>query len=677
MIANPTRRWWQQFASRLLLSTILLLLSGVTQSSEPNLEDRDDFETVDNYRRRMGIEFHYKMRILSPELCRDSTEQECEEMEDDFFEQAERLRNLQNNQHQNSTHDARNLQNTDSTGTINVVVLLIRFTNHASRVLPDPSQIETLFNDPGQDEDITPTGSVSTYLETNSYGNLKINAFVAPSWVDAAGDEQFCAQSTNGVNDDFMSCFLPALDALEDSGINWFDYDKDGDGRLDAVIVLHSGYANNQGAMDEDGVESSLRIQSHARSSPQPPWTSPSTGISLGNFVVTSTYVGSADQNICRINVICHEFLHILGVIDIYDLSFQTNGAGGFALMAYPYGHTGTTAGSTTPGNVSPWIKIQLGWLTPIPIETDGTYQITPSLTTPQVYIISDPYPEGEYLLIENRQAKEWDSAMNGSGVVIWSIDDSIEGNTAEGQEVVVLQADGLFDLENKRNFGDEGDFFLEGRELGPTGDVNTNSRRTGATTGFTLSGFSASSKNMSFTVSDLATQQVTTPTPTPVPTTNRTQAPTIAPTAVPIPGTTPSPTLSTPAPTPGPTGLSTPTSSPTVAPTPVPTMLTPTVTPTTTSFPTAPPTPLPTLIPTSAPTTSPIPTRSPDLCKVYDYDCFGCIDNGCYFCPGDALCFDSDRYMFNVFSHCQVPEDYTQNQCQQLENWFRYASLF
>jgi hypothetical protein len=125
MIANPTRRWWQQFASRLLLSTILLLLSGVTQSSEPNLEDRDDFETVDNYRRRMGIEFHYKMRILSSELCRDSTEQECEEMEDGFLEQAQRLRRLQKSN--------RKLQNTNSIGTINVVVLLIRFTNHASR----------------------------------------------------------------------------------------------------------------------------------------------------------------------------------------------------------------------------------------------------------------------------------------------------------------------------------------------------------------------------------------------------------------------------------------------------------------------------------------------------------------------------------------------------------------
>jgi hypothetical protein len=75
-------------------------------------------------------------------------------------------------------------------------------------VLPNPADIDTLFNDQGKDVDITPTGSVNAYLETNSYGNLKINAFVAPSWVDAAGDEQFCAQSTNGVNDDFMSCFV-------------------------------------------------------------------------------------------------------------------------------------------------------------------------------------------------------------------------------------------------------------------------------------------------------------------------------------------------------------------------------------------------------------------------------------------------------------------------------------
>jgi M6 family metalloprotease-like protein len=640
---------------------VLLLLSRVTEGIKPKQNVRasssahgNNVETIDQYRRRMEIKFDYKMRVLNPELCRDSTEQECQDTEDDFLEQAQRLRNLQNNQHQhNSTHhDARNLQNTDSTGTINVVVLLIRFTNHASRVLPDPADIDTLFNDPGKDEDITPTGSVSTYLETNSYGDLKINAFVAPNWVESAGDEQFCAQTTKGANADFINCFAPALDALEASGISWSDYDLDGDGRLDAVIVLHSGYASNQGDVDEDDVDSSVRIKAHANVNNQQLWTSQRTGISLGNFVVTSTYRGSADQNICRINVICHEFLHILGVIDIYDFSFNGNGAGGFAIMAYPYGHTGSRAGSKTPGNVSPWIKIQLGWLTPIAIETDGTYPITPSLTTRQVYIISDPYPEGEYLLIENRQKLQWDSELKGSGgVVIWSIDDSIEGNTASGQEVVVVQADGLFDLENKRNFGDEGDFFLEGRELGPTGDLSTKSRRTGATTGFTISGFSESSSAMSFTVSGLAAPQATTPAPTPPP--------------------TPVPTLASPtqAPTPAPTPL--PTKAPfTYAPITKIADLSCNVTLDTCS------TKFNDICDNDQPECAGQDCADCDECKQFHYDCTGCIANGCYFCPGDATCYNSDTYVFNIFSQCTKPEDYLQDSCQPPDssNFWRYG---
>jgi M6 family metalloprotease-like protein len=553
-----------QFVSSnlLLLSTVLvfLLLARVTEGIRPNGKASSAHETLDSYRRRMQIKFDYKMRALNPEICRESTEQECQDMEDDFLEQAQRLRNLQNHRIE-TAHEDRKLQFADSMGTINVVVLLIRFTNHASRVLPDPADIDKLFNDPGKttNPDITPTGSIGTYLETNSYGKLKINAFVAPTWVDAAGDEQFCAQTTNGVNDDFLDCFVPALDALENTaGFSWDIYDRDGDGRLDAVIVLHSGYSHNQGGVDEDGVDPSVRIRPHARSSPQPPWKSTKSNISLANFVVTSAYRGFKDQNICRLNVICHEFLHIFGALDLYDMSFQTNGAGGFAIMAYPYGHTGSRAGSTTPGNVCPTTKIDLGWLTPIDIVADGTYSITPSLTTQQIYRIASQFPDGEYLLIENRQPLEWDSALKGSGIVIWSIDESFQGNTVDGQEVVVLQADGLLELESKLSYGNDGDFFKAGRELGPdTGaGINTNSRRTGISTGLVLSAFSESSNTMSFTVSGIIPLTLTTPAPTPNPT--------------PVPGTP------TPVPTPMPTlGLTLgpgETAAPTPAPTPAPT---------------------------------------------------------------------------------------------------------
>jgi M6 family metalloprotease-like protein len=463
-------------------------------------DDEGDFETVDRYRHRMGIEYGYKMRVLSPELCRDYSERECQDMENSFTDQARKLRQLQFTE---SGHD------------INVVVLLLRFTNHADRTLPSPEDIHTLLNDPGKTGDITPTGSVKSYLAANSYNQLKINAFVSPSWVTAAGSESNCAGASRGVNDEFRTCLAPALDALE-GNINWRDYDLNGDGVLDAVLVLHSGYASTQGGIDEDGVDPDNRIQSHARSSGpiNNPWQSPSTNVLLGNHVISSVFRGVSGQQITRLNVISREFLHTLGAIGIYDRSFNTYGAGKFAV---------------TPGHVSPWVKIQLGWLTPIEITQDGTYSAKPSLTTKDVYKISAPYPSGEYLLIENRPAIEWDAELGGGGgFVIWSIDDHISGNTGKEQQVVMMQADGKCDLENNVNFGDEGDFFVAGRILGPSGAVSTKSRRTGALTGMKISNFSPpNTAQGTFTIEGLAVES-----PTPSPTSAPVQDPVLVPAA-------------------------------------------------------------------------------------------------------------------------------------------------
>jgi M6 family metalloprotease-like protein len=494
--ASRQQRRRGYFASFILLAAILS--SSVTKGMGP--DDEGDFETVDRYRHRMGIEYGYKMRVLSPELCRDYSERECQDMENSFTDQARKLRQLQFTE---SGHD------------INVVVLLLRFTNHADRTLPSPEDIHTLLNDPGKTGDITPTGSVKSYLAANSYNQLKINAFVSPSWVTAAGSESNCAGASRGVNDEFRTCLAPALDALE-GNINWRDYDLNGDGVLDAVLVLHSGYASTQGGIDEDGVDPDNRIQSHARSSGpiNNPWQSPSTNVLLGNHVISSVFRGVSGQQITRLNVISREFLHTLGAIGIYDRSFNTYGAGKFAV---------------TPGHVSPWVKIQLGWLTPIEITQDGTYSAKPSLTTKDVYKISAPYPSGEYLLIENRPAIEWDAELGGGGgFVIWSIDDHISGNTGKEQQVVMMQADGKCDLENNVNFGDEGDFFVAGRILGPSGAVSTKSRRTGALTGMKISNFSPpNTAQGTFTIEGLAVES-----PTPSPTSAPVQDPVLVPAA-------------------------------------------------------------------------------------------------------------------------------------------------
>ena len=70
-------------------------------------------------------------------------------------------------------------------------------------------------------------------------------------------------------------------------------------------------------------------------------------------------------------------------------------------------------------------------------------------------------------------------------------------------------------------------------------------------------------------------------------------------------------------------------------------------------------------------------------FCGQYDYDCDGCISSGCYWCPGDAKCYNTDLYMFeneNATS-CNVQTDYVHrtslatnndNVCTQSGNYFR-----
>ena len=56
------------------------------------------------------------------------------------------------------------------------------------------------------------------------------------------------------------------------------------------------------------------------------------------------------------------------------------------------------------PGHYSAWTKIELGWVDPIEIVLDGEYCAQPVELQPDIYKISHNFPEGEYLLLENRQ---------------------------------------------------------------------------------------------------------------------------------------------------------------------------------------------------------------------------------------------------------------------------------
>jgi hypothetical protein len=221
------------------------------------------------------------------------------------------------------------------------------------------------------------------------------------------------------------------------------------------------------------------------------------------------------------------------------------------------------------PATTSPWCRRKLGWVEPTRITASGSYSLGNQLSG-DVYRIDVGFPDGEYLLIENREKKYMDSIMPGEGgLLIWHIDDNMvdnwqsapgwplqEGWPGNGNhyQIALLSHDG-FDMEKGDNYGDDGYCWNKTHTLGPgparqTVDPNqvsmypnTDSYSGGVikNTGIRIYDISDVGEVMSFRVE--IPGSVLAPTPLPMPRRPSTPLPTLTPTSSPTPSPTQWPT--------------------------------------------------------------------------------------------------------------------------------------
>ena len=99
--------------------------------------------------------------------------------------------------------------------------------------------------------------------------------------------------------------------------------------------------------------------------------------------------------------------MHGFGCVDLYDAdpdeidTMYLGGTGRFDIMSAPFGWWRDL---TIPGHAGVYSKWLAGWLNPIEIYGDGFFPIQAGEYSIQAYIIKKNFPQGEYLLIENRQ---------------------------------------------------------------------------------------------------------------------------------------------------------------------------------------------------------------------------------------------------------------------------------
>ena len=275
------------------------------------------------------------------------------------------------------------------------------------------ADFEALFNQPGFSQGEA-TGSVRDYFLASSYEQLDLQFEVYGPYTlfqPIGNYDHF-----NGGNPSLMA--YEAILAAFSNGCDLSAYDTDNDGNLDGVHIIFAGYDQARGATVGESIWSHAGYtnlndlggkQSTPYScSPELPW-----------------YGGQ----LAPIGTPAHELGHSLfDLPDLYDTDNEgsggyTNGIATWCIMS-----AGNWCNSgNTPAYHSAWCKDFLGWVKAIELTEPAAITLPNPAEQGAIYRINTKTP-GEYFLLENRQQQGWDRFVQGSGMLIYHVDENYPG---------------------------------------------------------------------------------------------------------------------------------------------------------------------------------------------------------------------------------------------------------
>lgn len=302
-------------------------------------------------------------------------------------------------------------------GTKKGLIILAQFTDSKFQSGHD----RALYNKIANAENYTDNGfkgSVKDYFKAQSAGQFELDFDV----VGICPLKNPC--SYYGGNDAYTGDDLRAGEMVAEAcqwaatqGVDFSQYDWDGDGEVDQVFVLYAGMGEADG-----GAASTVWPHMYYLSESD-------YGKSLSfNGVKVDTYACSAELNgrgkLDGIGTFCHEFSHCMGFPDLYDTGYS----GWFGMGAYDLMCAGNYNGDgKCPAGYSAYEKHECGWITfqdVTLIEEDLNVTGLKAISEGAgAYVLKNKAHEDEYYIIENRQKTGWDAYLPSEGVMITHVD--------------------------------------------------------------------------------------------------------------------------------------------------------------------------------------------------------------------------------------------------------------
>lgn len=319
------------------------------------------------------------------------------------------------------------------------------------------------------------TGSVSRYFADQSYGQYRPEFEVVGPVALSNG---FAYYGDNDEYGDDVRADLMVYEAcsLADgkSDIDFSRFDADGDGYVDAVIVVYAGRGES-----DSPVTNAVWPQTGSLEMSEQVDELVLGGKTIDIFCCVPEL--NSKKSIAGIGTVCHEFSHVLGLPNLST----TNGDdyktfGKWDVMDYgSFNNEGRT-----PAGYSAYERFFMGWVEPILLNEPLNGVLRELSASGDCAIVTQsgqhnlnglsPDPR-EFFILENRQQTGWDEYLPGHGLMLTKVnfvrskwEDDIVNNLQYNQCVDLIEADGKtprYKADNVNNgyFGKAGDLFPAG----------------------------------------------------------------------------------------------------------------------------------------------------------------------------------------------------------------------
>lgn len=297
-------------------------------------------------------------------------------------------------------------------------------------------------------------GSVHDYFYAQSYGQFDLHFDVAGPVQVSKKASYYGANDTYG-NDKYPATMVAeACELVHEQGIDFSDYDWDGDGEAEMVVCIYSGYGEAQGA-PANTIWPHQWTLSEALEYGDGPGRYEIGGTFVDRYLVLNELYGSGGKRLDGIGTFCHEYSHGLGLPDIYN----TAGGSTFGMNAWSLmdsgcynggGNFGTNGDGTCPCAYTAYERWYCGWLEPTVLSYGTEIENMKAITdAPEAYVIYNEGEPNEYYLLQNIQQNGWNLYAPGHGMLVMHVDydpddweNNVVNNDKNHRRLTIVPAD-------------------------------------------------------------------------------------------------------------------------------------------------------------------------------------------------------------------------------------------